>query len=345
MDEKKVVEILSKELKKLERSALTSTDPNVVAQHIAFSDKRVSELLTQKLKDGYRFRSIQCLTGGYSIPEYRRVFVDLDCGEDTFCLVTPSFLAIVNMEAKCLVGDPIDHYSLKLGEYFCTNHGDAYAYQQQQQLMWQQQMPAWQQQQLPMPLSMPQQLPINFQQQQFPTSATYSRSLMEAPVSFNRMPESRFREAALGMGIGTGMGFGPSFGPNIFGRQVNETDRIWTPEARILPLTPGSVRLTAAVAVPNSCYIEGRPQIGVPQDHQILPEQIGVILPIEYTDQPYCMQYIKHLAYDVTFDINEAKTGVVIFSVLGNRVVGYAYCDLPQFIRMQNQSRQQLLTR
>lgn len=327
MDEKKVVEILSKELKKLERSALTSTDPCVVAQHIAFSDKRVADLLTQKLKDGYRFRSIQCLTGGYSIPEYRRVFVELDCGEDTFCLVPPSFLAIVNMEAKCLVGDPVDHYSPRPGEYFYSDYRDTYAYPQQQ-LMWQQQLPA------------------NFQQH-IPTAATYSRSLMESSIDgrtsgINRMPESRFREAALGMGVGTGMGFGPSMG---FGRQLSETDRIWTPEARILPLTPGTVRLTAAVAVPNSCYIEGRPQIGVPQDHQILPEQIGVILPIEYTDQPYCMQYIKHLAYDVTFDINEAKTGVVIFSVLGNRVVGYAYCDLPQFIRMQNQSRQQLLTR
>jgi hypothetical protein len=328
MDEKKVVEILSKELKKLERSALTSTDPCVVAQHIAFSDKRVSDLLTQKLKDGYRFRSIQCLSGGYSIPEYRRVFVELDCGEDTFCLVTPSFLAIVNMEAKSLVGDPIDHYSLKPGEFFYQGYGDTYTYQQQQQLqqqlMWQQQLPMWQQhqlhQQMPMQMNLPQQMPINFQQQ-FPTTATYSRALMEAPIGFNRMPEPRFRETTM------------------------STDRIWTPEARILPLTPGTVRLTAAVAVPNSCYIEGRAQIGVPQDHQILPEQIGIILPIDYTDQPYCMQYIKHLAYDVTFDINEAKTGVVLFSVLGNRVVGYAYCDLPQFIRMQNQQRQQLLTR
>lgn len=369
MDEKKVGDILDKEIKRLEKTALTSTDPCVVAQFIAFSDKRVRELFSLKLREGYRFRGVRSLNTISSTPDHKRVFVEFDASEDTFCLVPPSFLAIVSMDARTLVGEPVDNYCLKPGE--------TYIPYTQAQGLW-----PWTQ------VSSP-----SFE-------ATYSRSLNEIPYGYQRllnempMGYSRFNELPIGysrlhelqmmqprmheMHMGgyprmheMQMGYPrtqqlPIDFPrsqefsrineesrfanfretgNFFPRPMTEVDRLWTPEARILPVTPGTVRLTAAIAVPNSCYIEGRAQLGVPQDHQILPEQIGVILPIEYTDQPICMQYIKHLSYDVTFDINEAKTGVVIFSVLHNRVVGYSYCDLPQFIRQQQQSRQQLLIR
>jgi hypothetical protein len=347
MDEKKVGDILDKEIKRLEKTALTSTDACVVAQYIAFSDKRVRDLFSLKLKEGYRFRGVRSLNTISSTPDHKRVFVEFDSGEDTFCLVPPSFLAIVSMDAHTLVGEPVDNYCLKPGETYIP-------YSQTQGLWpWTQvsspgfeatysrsftEVPYGYQRMLTeLPLGYPrmQELPIGYSRMH-EMQMGYPRMQQQLPIEFSRLQElSRINEEARFANFReTG---------NFFPRPLTEVDRLWTPEARILPVTPGTVRLTAAIAVPNSCYIEGRAQLGVPQDHQILPEQIGVILPIEYTDQPICMQYIKHLSYDVTFDINEAKTGVVIFSVLHNRVVGYAYCDLPQFIRMQQQSRQQQL--
>ena len=83
------------QLEGLKAYAAKSANPCLISQYIAFSDEKVRKILLEKLKTGYVFRGISCLnrTG---IPEYQYVHFNFDCIPNTYCLINPSFVVIVD---------------------------------------------------------------------------------------------------------------------------------------------------------------------------------------------------------------------------------------------------------
>lgn len=92
--------ILQQELDRLRLLAATSLDACTVAKYIALSDERVRDLLLQK--QSYVFRGIQC-RNRIGIPELIDVVFEFDCPIGQFCIVDPSFAAVVNLAHRNVV--------------------------------------------------------------------------------------------------------------------------------------------------------------------------------------------------------------------------------------------------
>ena len=88
-------EQINSQLETLKDCAAKSVNPCLISQYIAFSDEKVRKVLWEKLKIGYVFRGISCLDR-IGIPEYQYVHFSFDCIPDTYCLINPSFVVIVN---------------------------------------------------------------------------------------------------------------------------------------------------------------------------------------------------------------------------------------------------------
>ena len=88
-------EQINVQLEELKEYASKSVNPCLISQYIAFSDEKVRDVLWEKLKTGYVFRGISCLDR-IGIPEYQYVQFSFDCIPDTYCLINPSFVVIIN---------------------------------------------------------------------------------------------------------------------------------------------------------------------------------------------------------------------------------------------------------
>ncbi len=82
------------------------TDICTVAKLIAVKDSNVQEKLVHKLVEGNLYRDTNC-SKRPSIPELVSVIFHFDCAEGVFCLVPPTFAAVVNMITREVkVSDP-----------------------------------------------------------------------------------------------------------------------------------------------------------------------------------------------------------------------------------------------
>ena len=73
-----------------------SINPSLTAQYIAISSKKVRQILQQKLKQDYIFQGISCFDK-IGAPEYKYLHFALAYPKGTFCLVSPSFVVVVNV--------------------------------------------------------------------------------------------------------------------------------------------------------------------------------------------------------------------------------------------------------
>ncbi len=84
-----VRESLKAEIDKIRHNAATSIDPCVVSQAIAISDSRVQELVISKSEEGNIFKGMHCRGSG--------VIFNFDPPEGKISLISPSFMAVVNL--------------------------------------------------------------------------------------------------------------------------------------------------------------------------------------------------------------------------------------------------------
>jgi hypothetical protein len=335
MDKKAVRELLVKEIEKLEKLCLTSTDACMVAKYIAIKDSKVQNLIETKIAEGYHFKEVRCLKTTAQT-ENMRVYFEFTCLEETaICLVPPSFLVLVNLETRAVVGEPRDHYTLKPYEILTTAATGLYNqfqpmaqlpvfgefapytqtsyqpnffpnYQPGYQPNWQATFPgafqtSFQTGMMPMAQAFPQMQPMTFPR------------AMQAMIDAPRLMEMPFQ-----------------------GEEQNLP--MWTPQARIIRTSPTSLRLIARILVPNSSYVAGVPYPGVPKDHEhiLLPEQRGIILPIEHNRTPVSLPCVTNLGYELPFEATEAQTNIVVFATLDDKVIGYATILVPAAAQLQH---------
>jgi len=87
---------LNRNVEELKEASARSTCPCLAAKYVALTDARVIALLLKKVSDGYVFKGITCLDR-LGLPEQRSVYFDFDCQPDTFCLIKPAFMVIVDI--------------------------------------------------------------------------------------------------------------------------------------------------------------------------------------------------------------------------------------------------------
>ncbi|ACK96268.1 hypothetical protein CN498_20560 [Bacillus thuringiensis] len=87
---------LNEQIEKLKEVANYSTDPCIVATSIAVSSQKVIDLILKKLNHGDIYRGHHC---SKHTTNWELVYVifDFDCPPGVFCLIRPSFAAVVNM--------------------------------------------------------------------------------------------------------------------------------------------------------------------------------------------------------------------------------------------------------
>lgn len=93
---------------KLIQKALYSVNPCTIATAIALSDEQVIEKFIEKVNAGDVFKGHRCLN---HTTDWEKVYVyfDFDCPPGVFCIVKPSFAAVVNLVSrKVEVIDPFD---------------------------------------------------------------------------------------------------------------------------------------------------------------------------------------------------------------------------------------------
>lgn len=93
---------------KLIQKALYSVNPCTIATAIALSNEQVIEKFIEKVNAGDIFKGHRCLN---HTTDWEKVYVyfDFDCPPGVFCIVKPSFAAVVNLISKKVeVIDPFD---------------------------------------------------------------------------------------------------------------------------------------------------------------------------------------------------------------------------------------------
>ncbi|MCU5511395.1 hypothetical protein OCB07_21510 [Bacillus cereus] len=87
---------LNEQIEKFKEVANYSIDPCIVATSIAVSNQKVRDVILKKLDHGDIYRGRHC---SKHTTNWELVFVifDFDCPPGVFCLIRPSFAAVVNM--------------------------------------------------------------------------------------------------------------------------------------------------------------------------------------------------------------------------------------------------------
>ena len=83
--------------------------------------------------------------------------------------------------------------------------------------------------------------------------------------------------------------------------------------------------LHSVTLAPNSCFMAGRAEFGVPPNYRLIREAVGVLLHIRYTNLPICLQVItpvKHQFCNVKLGGDSGKTSFIAFAMMGGRVIG-----------------------
>jgi hypothetical protein len=102
-DQQKITAVqFDEQVNTLKEIAARTVDSCLTAQFIAASDSRVRDLFIQKIDAGHVFKGIHC-SNRIGIPENKYVVFDFECKPGTFCLISPKFLAVVNIVDRHVV--------------------------------------------------------------------------------------------------------------------------------------------------------------------------------------------------------------------------------------------------
>jgi len=109
---------------------------------------------------------------------------------------------------------------------------------------------------------------------------------------------------------------------------TRQTEGLPRPEIKVLYEGPQRARLVGHLIAPNGCYLGRPPYQGLPSEViAILPEQVGIVLPVQYLHQRYCPPHTVPVDWDISF-ATEGKTSVLAFTTLNDTIAWQTSIDL-----------------
>jgi hypothetical protein len=140
--------------------------------------------------------------------------------------------------------------------------------------------------------------------QQPPEFVFRSNQYFESPGGWPRSTQSPYQVAS--------SGYAPWGGPAYL-----------TPQnVRVELLGDGRGVVHAEVMVPNGCFQQAQGVHRAPGGIMLLPEQVGITLPVLYVPRHSCPMIVQTFEYNVPFAYTEGKTSAAVFVTMDNMSTG-----------------------
>lgn len=100
---------------------------------------------------------------------------------------------------------------------------------------------------------------------------------------------------------------------------------LFQPSLALTQELDGEYTLHSVTLTPNSCFMAGRAEFGVPPNYRLIRETVGILLHIRYTSLPTCLHVItpvKHQLCNIKLGGDSGKNSVIAFAMIGGRVMG-----------------------